>query len=423
MTIKDHCSHVEGRTHTHTPYAPSALRPFTLSFSNHGCLQAHGIPSWWSASLLINKHGLSGWCWLTESSDAKRDGERFVPIVSTCDFWSPPASLHTGTSKENQTLNLHFIFKDVEILPGFTLDCFLFSNSSIKGKLIMLIINQSGNDAWGAAERMASTPLWFLSPQGDFPKTGCVAGKIKQNKVCLAAGNQALRAQAHCTLSVILLTVSTSAWEVKIFESCPQSTTNEVSEKGLRDSSENTPLGHMKAMWSWRKGPQWGSAYKDVMPPAHVHPLLMTHPGSNAANCAWGGKWTSQWPGFLGKFLGSANVSLGGQSEDAEVVPGKGCVCHPKFASFHLVLQLQAEQRRTWVHTLPGWPCWLLQSGFEVLPPGGVVSSLWKYGNQEMVHRGTKLGHWGSVLWGDNETGDWSCFPLHPGHHGSNWPS
>lgn len=218
-------------------------------------------------------------------------------------------------------------------------------------------------------ENGLSTPLWFLSFQGDFPKTGCVAGKIQQNKVCLAASNQALRVQVHCTLSVILLTVSTSAWEVKIFESCPQSTTNEVSEKGLRDSSENTPLGHMKAMWSWRKGPQWGSAYKDVMPPAHVHPLLMTHPGPNAANCAWGGKWTSQWPGFLGKFLGSANVSLGGQSEDAEVAPGKGCVCHPKFASFHLVLQLQAEQTRTWVHTLPGWPCWLLQSGFKVLPP------------------------------------------------------
>lgn len=36
------------------------------------------------------------------------------------------------TSKENQTLNLHFVFKDVEILPGFTLDCFLFSNSSIR---------------------------------------------------------------------------------------------------------------------------------------------------------------------------------------------------------------------------------------------------------------------------------------------------
>lgn len=52
-----------------------------------------------------------------------------------------------GTSKENHTLNLRFIFKDVEILPGFTLDCFLFSNSSIKEKLIMLIINQSGNDA------------------------------------------------------------------------------------------------------------------------------------------------------------------------------------------------------------------------------------------------------------------------------------
>lgn len=37
-----------------------------------------------------------------------------------------------GTSKENQTLNLHCVFKDVEILPGFTLDCFLFSNSSIR---------------------------------------------------------------------------------------------------------------------------------------------------------------------------------------------------------------------------------------------------------------------------------------------------
>lgn len=49
--------------------------------------------------------------------------------------------------------------------------------------------------------------------------------------------------------------ISTSAWKVKIFESCPLSTTNEVSEKGLRDSSENTLLGHMKAMWSWRKDP------------------------------------------------------------------------------------------------------------------------------------------------------------------------
>lgn len=40
------------------------------------------------------------------------------------------------------------------------------------------------------------------------------------------------RRTEHCSL----FTFSTSAWEVKMFESCPQSTTNEVSEKGLRDS-------------------------------------------------------------------------------------------------------------------------------------------------------------------------------------------
>lgn len=66
-----------------------------------------------------------------------------------------------GTSKENLTLNLHFVFKDIQISPGVTLGCFPFSNSSIKGKLIILIVSQSGNDAWAAAaaERMSSLHL------------------------------------------------------------------------------------------------------------------------------------------------------------------------------------------------------------------------------------------------------------------------
>jgi len=153
-------------------------------------LQACVIHRWWSVPLLNNKHGLGECCWLTKSSRAHRGGEPVGSIVSTCDFWNNCLTPHRGSLRKTK-LNMHFVLQTYRFYQGSHWAVFIFTNSSIKGKLIMLIIKKGGNDAWAATER-GSPRTTLISLQGAFPKTSQGEWKPEQNTDCLTTCNQAL---------------------------------------------------------------------------------------------------------------------------------------------------------------------------------------------------------------------------------------